>query len=159
LNFTKSAEDELMIFVDRQKFSLVLQNLISRAIEVSLEKQEVDVFVSIIDVEPPKLASSTSSSVHRAERRKSSIRSVRSNRVAGEVANVPPAGESEMDRELREEAERERENERQRERESERDRPAAVAPVSPNRLLRIGIHDRGPVLSEVRHSGVWFFFF
>jgi hypothetical protein len=56
-----------MIFADRQKFSLVLQNLISRAIEVSLEKQEVDAFVSIVDVKPPKLASSTSRSVHRTE--------------------------------------------------------------------------------------------
>jgi hypothetical protein len=134
-----------MVFVDRQKFSLVLQNLISRAIDVSFEKQEVDVFVSIIDVEIPKLASSTSSSIHRAERRKSSIRSVRSNRVAGEVVNHPPPGENEVERELREEVEREREHERQREqREMESARPV----VTPNRLLRIGIHDRGPILSE-----------
>jgi hypothetical protein len=126
--------------VDRQKFSLVLQNLVSRAIDVSYEKQEVDVFVSIIDVEIPKLA--TNNSVHR-ERRLSSIRSTKSNRVAGELANAnhAPVGESDYDREVREEEERE----------LEREGHAAAPPSSSslaNQVLRIGVHDRGPFLTE-----------
>ena len=125
--------------MDRQKFSLVLQNLVSRAIDVSYEKQEVDVFVSIIDVEAPKLA--TNNSVHR-ERRLSSIRSTKSNRVAIEaVANINHAhlGESDYDREVREEEEREMERERN---------AVALGSLSANQVLRIGVHDRGPLLTE-----------
>jgi hypothetical protein len=118
--------------VDRQKFRLVLQNLVSRAIDVSYEKQEVDVFVSIIDVEIPKLA--TANSVHR-ERRLSSIRSTKSNRVAGEL-NANRVGESDYDREVREEEERE----------LERERLAETSNL--NQVLRSGIHDRGPPLTE-----------
>lgn len=134
LNYSESTEESL-ISVDRQKFSLVLQNVVSRAIEVSCENQVVDVFVSVIDVEIPKLAT-TVNSVNQERR---STTTIRSNRVA--AADVhPPAGESDYDREVREEEEKERERDRELENRS-------VSVFSRNQLLRIGIHDRGPQLN------------
>ncbi len=114
-----------MIFADKYKFALVLRNLISRAISVSSDKQEVNIFLYIKDSEPPKISSPVNSIRTRDRERRASIRS---NRV------VPDASP---------EIENERESREEEERDMLRDRL-----VLDNQILRIEIHDSGPV-SEV----------
>ncbi len=121
-----------MIFADKYKFALVLRNLISRAISVSSDKQEVNIFLYIKDPEPPKISSPVNS-VRTRERRGST----RSNRI------IPDASpETDYEREVREEEEREMLRERL---------------ILDNQILRIEIHDSGPV-SEVSHAFALFDF-